>query len=278
MKTIIKQPCTLFDGVKTLGENLSHTTCKSWIKTGRITVNGMSQNDQRFGLYPNDVVALESKKMQLYPGVEILYHDKDCVVLTKPQGLLAVDSLDPSEISLHAILKAYFKPYRVYPVQRLDEGTSGVMIYALNREFKDALKEQFEKHTITREYQAIVVGTLEKKSGRWKSFLKEDKQYFVHVVDKNGEEAITDYRVLKEKNGYSLVNFKLFTGRKNQIRVQAAHHQVPILGDTKYGGPDLVYKRLALHAHTLGFYHPYLKKQLSFTIPTPFTLDHVLPI
>lgn len=276
MRTTIKLQCTLFDGVKLLQTDLSNTTCKSWIKTGRIAVNGVSQTDPRFLLKENDVVALSTKKMQLYPGVEVLYEDENCVVVTKPSGLLAVDSLDPAEISLHAILKANLKPSRVYPVQRLDEGTSGVMIFALNRHFKDALKEQFEKHTIVREYQAIVSGTLEKKSGRWKNFLKEDKQYFVHVVDRPGEEAITDYQILKEKNGFSFVNFKLHTGRKNQIRVQAAHNGIPILGDTKYGkDPSLSHKRLALHAHTLGFYHPFLQKQLSFTVPTPFSLDSI---
>jgi RluA family pseudouridine synthase len=276
MKKVIEQPCTLFDGVKSFPSNLSNTTCKSWIKSGRIQVNGISQTDPRFLLKSKDTICLVSKKMQLYPGVEILYEDQDCVVVTKPPGLLAVDSLDPDELSLHAILKAHFKPSRVYPVQRLDEGTSGVMIYALNREFKDAIKEQFEKHTINREYHAIVVGQIEKKSGRWTNLLKEGKQYFVHVVDKGGDEAITDYTVIEEKNGFMFMNFKLHTGRKNQIRVQAAHNGIPILGDTKYGkDPSLAHKRLNLHAHTLGFYHPFLKKQLEFTVPTPFSLDSI---
>ena len=274
MKTEIKKSCTLYEGVKSLQDDLSNNTCKNWIKTGRISVNGITKRDPRLILKAGDFISLGSKKLQLYPGVEILYQDDDCIVVTKPSGLLAVDSLDPTELSLHALLKANLKPSRVYPVQRLDEGTSGVMIFALNRAFKDSLKEQFEKHTITREYYALVTGILKKPSGRWKNLLREDKQYFVHVVDSNGEEAITDYELLAEKNGVSLINFKLHTGRKNQIRVQSAFNNLPIVGDIKYGKEQaLPAKRLMLHAHTLGFYHPYLKKNLSFNVPAPFSLD-----
>ncbi len=274
MKITIKKACSLFEGVKTFPAQLSNTTCKSWIQTGRIEVNGIRQRDMRFKLNPNDIISLHAKRAQLYPGVEVLYEDNDCLVVTKPSGLLAVDSLDPSELSLHAILKSYAKPNRVFPVQRLDEGTSGVMVYALNHPFKEALKQQFEKHTIIREYHAIVLGSLPEKKGRWKDLLKEDKQYFVHVVPSKGDEAITDYQIISEKNGRAFVNFKLHTGRKNQIRVQAAHHGIPILGDTKYGplGSPSHY-RLCLHAHTLGFFHPYLKKQLTFTLKTPFSLE-----
>ena len=274
MKITITQSCSLFDGVKSFPGPLSNNTCKSWIKNGRITVNGVPRKDPRFVLSVGDTVLLENKKRMLHPGVEILFEDDDCIVVTKPYGLLAVDSLDPEELSLHAIIKEYVYPEKVYPVQRLDEGTSGVMVFALNPEFKEALKVQFAAHTIQREYQAIVMGTLENKRGRWTNFLKEDKKYFVHIVHRPGEEAITDYEILKEKNGLSFVNFKLHTGRKNQIRVQAAHHGIPILGDLKYGPEGQPnYYRLALHAHTLGFYHTKLQKQLTFHVKTPFSLD-----
>jgi 23S rRNA pseudouridine1911/1915/1917 synthase len=274
MKITITHSCSLFEGVKSFPGPLSNNTCKSWIKNGRITVNGVAKKDPRFILKAGDLVNLENKKKLLHPGVEILYEDDDCIVLTKPYGLLAVDSLDKEELSLHAIIKEYVFPEKVYPVQRLDEGTSGVMVFALNAEFKEALKAQFAKHTIQREYQAIVMGTLDAKKGRFRNFLKEDKKYFVHIVNRDGEEAITDYEILKEKNGLSFVNFKLHTGRKNQIRVQSAHYGIPILGDLKYGPIEQPnYYRLALHAHTLGFYHTKLEKQMTFHVKTPFSIE-----
>jgi len=274
MKATIKLSTPLFDGVKSNFGPLSNSTVKSWIKTGRISVNGQVKTDPRLLLQPNDSLQLLQKKKLLYPGVEILYEDKQCIVVTKPYGLLSVDSLDPEEISLHAILKEYLYPNKVYPVQRLDEGTSGVMVYAIDTDFKEKLKEQFHDHTITRQYHAIVMGTLDQKKGRWKNFLREDKKYFVHICDRPGEEAITDYEILKEKNGLSFVNFTLHTGRKNQIRVQAAHHGIPILGDLKYGPSDQPnYFRLSLHAHTLEFFHPVLEKKLHFHVKTPFSLD-----
>jgi tRNA pseudouridine32 synthase/23S rRNA pseudouridine746 synthase/23S rRNA pseudouridine1911/1915/1917 synthase len=273
MKTTISSNCSLFEAVKHFPCTTSNTTLRSWIKEGRVYVNGMARKDERFQVKPGDELVLDKKKLFLYPGVEILYEDGDCIVVTKPANLLSVDSLDPDEISLHQILKGYAKPNRVYPVQRLDESTSGVMVYALNFAFKELLKEQFERHSIIREYHAIVIGKMPEKKGRWTNLLKEDKQYFVHVRDDFGEEAITDYEVLEENSKFSFVNFKLFTGRKNQIRVQSAHHGFPLLGDTKYGKDSgFSFDRLALHAHTLGFYHPTLKKEMKFELKTPFTL------
>ncbi len=275
MKITIKKNCSLLEGVRSLQPVLSNSTCKNWIKMGRIEVNGFQKKDLRFELRSGDILALTAKKTQLYPGVEILYEDPDCVIVTKPAGLLAVDSLDPEELSLHQILKAYAKPDLVYPVQRLDEGTSGVMIYALNRSFKDALKEQFEKHTIIREYHALVHGVPNPKKGTWKNRLKETKQYFVHVVDSGGDQAITHYNLIDSQGPYSFINFRLETGRKNQIRVQSSHFGYPIVGDTKYGIETDSFYRLALHAHTLGFYHPKLQKNLSFHVKTPFSLSHL---
>jgi|JI9StandDraft_1071089.scaffolds.fasta_scaffold40609_3 23S rRNA pseudouridine1911/1915/1917 synthase len=203
------------------------------------------------------------KKAKRRDGILIYHEDRDIIVVEKPEGLLTV-ATNYTEHSLHSIVKTWRR--RVWPVQRLDRETSGVIVFALNEESRDYLKEQFAEHSIEREYQGIVCGEL-LDSGTWQSRLKEDKNYFVRSHP-HGEVAITHYEPL----GYSskkrtLVKFLLETGKKNQIRVHASEAGFPLLGDTKYG--NLSWKRLALHAHRLSFTHPVTKKRMAFTSPSP---------
>ena len=115
--------------------------------------------------------------------------------------------------------------------------------------------------------------------GTWDCYLIEDKNYKVHVVEnpKRGERAITHYRPLRTKKTYSVLECTLDTGKKNQIRVQAASNDHPIVGDDKYGASTNFMKRLGLHALTLAFSHPITQKKMTFSAKLPKEFEKFVP-
>jgi 23S rRNA-/tRNA-specific pseudouridylate synthase len=147
------------------------------------------------------------------------------------------------------------------------------MVFALEQKTFNTLKEELKERKVCRIYQGVVEGTLEGK-GRWRCNLYEDAAYFVHATDDPtvGETAVTHYEALKHKKGFTLVRFQLETGKKNQIRVQAARAGHPLVGDKKYGAKKDTFDRLALHAAELQFQHPHTKKTLTFCSNFPIAL------
>ena len=249
----------------------SKSTLKKWIKAKRVHVNGEMIEDQQALISENAEVSLGAKKEFCHYDLQILYEDQDVVVIYKPTGLLSVATDNEVFRTAHDYLKRRSPNRRVFPVHRLDKDTSGVMVFAYTQDAKTHLKDQFEKHTIHREYRAIVSGHFEEKSGKWESFLVEDSNFRMHESkqQEGAKLAITFYEVLQETRRLSLVKFILKTGKKNQIRVQAAQRGHPVLGDSKYGPENDTFPRLALHAMVLEFVHPKKNKKLSFSYPIP---------
>ncbi len=137
-------------------------------------------------------------------------------------------------------------------MNRLDKDTSGIVVFAKNEETKKFLQENWEKVAVSREYIAIVEGRVLKKYGTLKSFLKEDKNYRMHVVNsKKGLLSITHYETMMSNKKYSLLKINIDTGRKNQIRVQLKEINHPIVGDKKYGSIKNPMNRMGLHASYL---------------------------
>jgi tRNA pseudouridine32 synthase/23S rRNA pseudouridine746 synthase/23S rRNA pseudouridine1911/1915/1917 synthase len=167
----------------------------------------------------------------------------------------------------------------VQVVHRLDQDTSGVMLFALSHDGYTKLKEIFEKHDIERAYSAIVEGVVKPESGTWTSYLFEDERYHVHSSNdpEKGRVAITHYSVKSASQHYSLLEVKLETGRKNQIRVHCKDAGCPIVGDKKYGNPSSTGKRLYLHAHLLAFEHPITGKSMRFVSPAPKSFFYLVP-
>jgi len=200
-----------------------------------------------------------------------IVEDHDLVVIDKPMGLLSVATDSNTENTAHAYLKNYFNQKRVFVVHRLDRDTSGVMLFALNERARDRLKSIFEKHDIERTYCAIVEGFVAPNEGTWSSYLYEDAQYIVHATEnpKKGKKAITHYSCQKATPQYSLVLLRLETGKKNQIRVHCQNAGYPVAGDEKYGAKTNPLRRLALHAFSLAFEHPFTHKKMRFEIPIP---------
>ncbi|HVX00265.1 MAG TPA: RluA family pseudouridine synthase [Candidatus Babeliaceae bacterium] len=264
MKAKIQEKTSLLEVLAILSPDSSKNTLKGWIEQGRVSIDDVRVSSPRQEVLPGQEVKVGPKASFSEHGIKILYEDRYLVVIDKPDRLLSVASLMENEKTVHAILKRRLKKM-VYPVHRLDRDTSGVMLFAYTPEVGDKLKKQFAEHSIERIYFAYVEGRPPQK-GTWKSYLTEDDLYFVKS-SQTGKLAVTHYEVMEEKDGISLIKFKLETGRKNQIRVHASEAGYPVLGDVKYGGQRR--KRLYLHAHILGFQHPILRKQMQFVSPLP---------
>lgn len=265
MSWTVQTPSSLIETLTHFAPDSSKNTVRGWIKQGRIEVNGHMVKDPLYPVKTGHVVSLGQKKNFIDDGVEILYEDKSLVVVYKPEGVLSVATDFDIKYNVHTFLKRRLPFRRVYPVHRLDRETSGVMMFAYTEQAKDHLKDQFEQHSIDRNYIAIVEGNVEPKQGVWQSYLAEDDAYVVKSVkgSEKGKLAVTHYTVLQSRKNTTLLSLVLETGRKNQIRVHCKEAGHPIVGDKKYGSTAFA-SRVYLHAAVLGFIHPVTGKKMVF--------------
>ena len=223
----------------------------------------------------------QPNRKYLPKNMEILYEDKDILVINKPAGLLTVRTATTKLKTAHYILTDYVRKgslksrKRIFTVHRLDQWTSGVLIFAKTEDAKDRLQDNWKQTQKT--YVAVVYGQLKPKQGIITSYLYETRNYVVRsTTDKaKGKLAKTAYKVLKEGGEFSIVELDLLTGRKNQIRVHLADKGNPIVGDRKYGKDKNTYKRLALHTKSISFTHPTTRKPMTFEakLPSYFKID-----
>ena len=217
----------------------------------------------------------QPNRKYLPKNMEILYEDKDILVINKPAGLLTVETATNKYQTAHFILTDYVckgslkSRKRIFTVHRLDQWTSGVLIFAKSEDAKLRLQDNWKQ--TQKIYVAIVYGQLKPKQGIITSYLFETEKYIVYsTTDKTkGKLAKTGYKVLKEAGQFSLVELDLLTGRKNQIRVHLADKGSPIVGDRKYGKAKDAYKRLALHAKSISFSHPTTRQLMTFETKLP---------
>lgn len=208
-------------------------------------------------------------------GLPVLHEDRDIIVVVKPVGLLTIGTEREKSRTAHFLLNDYVTKgnpksrNRVYVVHRLDQDTSGILLFAKNESAKKFLQEnwpQTEKH-----YLAIVSGKIRPKEGTLSSYLTENTAQKVYSTPDaaRGKLSHTAYKVLQESKGLSLVDIHLLTGRKHQIRVHFAEQGHPIIGDKKYGEGTTSAKRLALHARSISFTHPFSGKKMTFDTGMP---------
>ena len=208
-------------------------------------------------------------------GVTLLYEDRDIIVIDKPGGLLTMGTERDKSRTAHTILNDYVRKgdprsrNRVYIVHRLDRETSGILIFAKSETAKNFLQEQWqdtEKHYLT-----IVYGSVTPKTGTISSYLTENSAFTVYSTPDQsaGKLSHTEYTVLKEAKGFTLLDIHLLTGRKHQIRVHLSEQGHPVVGDKKYGKGNDSYNTLALHSRSLAFTHPVNGKRLTFETGAP---------
>jgi tRNA pseudouridine32 synthase/23S rRNA pseudouridine746 synthase/23S rRNA pseudouridine1911/1915/1917 synthase len=208
-------------------------------------------------------------------GLPILHEDRDILVVDKPAGLLTIGTERDKSRTAHYLLNDYVRKgdpksrNRVYVVHRLDQDTSGILLFAKSEQAKKFLQEHWEQ--TDKRYLAIVHGRLTPREGTISTFLAENTAQRVYSTPDaaRGKLSHTAYKVVKETRGFSLLEIHLLTGRKHQIRVHFAEKGHPVVGDRKYGSGDPVSKRLALHARSISFIHPYNGRTMSFDTGMP---------
>ena len=206
--------------------------------------------------------------------VKIVYEDQYLVVIEKNIGILSMAAGHKS-LNVKAVLDDYFKKSgqkcRAHVVHRLDRDTSGLMVYAKDMETEQILEHHWHDIVYDRRYVAVVCGEMEQDEGTVANWLKDNKAYYTYSspVDNGGKYAVTHFRVLRRTTDFSLVEFKLETGRKNQIRVHTADMQHPVCGDVKYGDGTDPLHRLCLHAYMLHFVHPITNERMEFDTIIP---------
>ena len=279
---------------------VSHRQAKGLIDAGCVRIDGELVQTYGRRLKAEDHLAVDydpDTAYQVLPpprrqlekaGFKILWEDKHLLFVDKPAGLLTVPAEKGNEASLaEAITDHYrrrgFKRFQLFIVHRLDRYTSGVLVFAKTPEALHGLKTIFEAHHLNRVYKAVLVGEVPENAGTLTGRLVEHaKSLKMSVVHPRKEEpkgarhAITHFRVLDRLPGYTVVEVKLETGRRNQIRVQFADRGFPLLGDRVYGEASDLIDRQALHAELLGFRHPVTEEALTVSAAMPQDMTEAL--
>lgn len=269
-KYIVKENEILIEFLKKMFSNLSKNSVKSLLHNEKVFVNGNMTTKYNYELNVGDVVEIREKVAK---NIDIIYEDKDIIVINKPSGLLTVATeKEKNKTAYHLVmeyLKKKNKNNRIFIIHRLDKDTSGIIMFAKNERAKHLYQDNWNDIVKKRCYYAVIAGKMENKEGTIKSYLKENGNMVYSVKDRSGKLAITEYKVLKERKNISLLDINLKTGRKNQIRVHMKENKTPILGDLKYGEKSKLINRLALHAYKLELINPVTKKLLTFEINMP---------
>ncbi|MCF6147114.1 MAG: RluA family pseudouridine synthase [Candidatus Kuenenia sp.] len=218
-----------------------------------------------------------------YPkGLGMVYEDEDILVIDKPAGLLTMGTETNKTRTAYYILTDYVRKgcaksrKHVFIVHRLDRDASGILVFAKNVRSKLNLQEQWQD--TEKKYLAVVCGRPAEKSGTISTYLTENRAHVVYSTSdtKKGKLSHTAYKVVKETRRFSLLEIKLLTGRKNQIRVHLAERGHPIVGDKKYGKENGICKWLALHAHSISFRHPSSGEFITFESKTPWYFNKLI--
>ena len=269
-KYIVKENEILIEFLKKMFSNLSKNSVKSLLHNEKVFVNGNMTTKYNYELNAGDIVEIREKVAK---NIDIIYEDKDIIVINKPSGLLTVATeKEKNKTAYHLVmeyLKKKNKNNRIFVIHRLDKDTSGIIMFAKNERAKHLYQDNWNDIVKKRCYYAVIDGKMENKEGTIKSYLKENGNMVYSVKDRSGKLAITEYKVLKERKNISLLDINLKTGRKNQIRVHMKENKTPILGDLKYGEKSKLINRLALHAYKLELVNPVTKKLLTFEINMP---------
>ncbi|MDD3341034.1 MAG: RluA family pseudouridine synthase [Bacilli bacterium] len=278
---ICKKEDTLLSFLEKENAELSHKKIKNLLTFKKIKINGKIVSQYNYPLKPKDRIEISLSGHKSKVDLDILYEDKDLLVLYKRAGLLTIATEREKEKTLYHKAVTYVKEENknnlLFVIHRLDKETSGIVVFAKNTKIKTALQENWSKYVTKRGYYAVIEGKLEKKSGTIMTYLTENEHYKVYSTTKEkGKLAITKFKVLKEGRVNSLLDVHLDTGRKNQIRVHFSEIGHPIIGDLKYGTSKKKGKQMGLHAYELEFMHPFTHKKMFFKTDMPRAFKDML--
>ena len=261
----------------------SRSKTKATLQGRGVLVDGKCVTQFDFPLQPGMKVSVsKSKRNNQFTSryVSIVYEDKYLIVVDKAPGILSM-AAGHSSLNVKSVLDDYFAKSKqrchAHVVHRLDRDTSGLLVYAKDMETEQTLEHNWHDIVYDRRYVAVLSGEMEEDGGTIANWLKDNKAYVTYSspVDNGGKYAVTHFHTLARTTEHSLVEFKLETGRKNQIRVHAADMGHPVCGDKKYGNGDDPVHRLCLHACLLCFYHPVTRERMEFESPIPSSFKNL---
>ena len=267
---------------------VKRTKLRQWLRYGGVSVNDRVVTRHDHALSAGDRVQVRTPERppegpRLPKGMRIVHEDEALIVIEKPANLLSIASKAEREVTAYAKLTDHVRQTqrgrgaRIWIVHRLDRETSGLMVFARTEAVKRALQKDWSHAEKT--YLAVTDGVPVEASGTLRSHLDETDPYRVRSLKEATEqtrEAVTHYRVLRRQGSRGLLELKLETGRRHQIRVQLAGVRCPVVGDPKYHPSGVEDQRLALHASGLSFRHPVTGERLRFESPLPAELDGLL--
>ena len=265
-------------------DELTRNAVHKLIENGSVKVNDCTPN-KNYKLKGGEQISViipEPEVLDVVPQdipIDIVYEDDDLLIVNKPKGMVVHPAAgNPDGTLVNALLfhckgrlSSINGVIRPGIVHRIDKLTSGLLIVAKNDNAHNKLAEQIKEHSFTREYQAICCGRFKEKQGTVDAPIGRSKfdRKKMCVTEQNSRHAVTHYEVLEEFGQYSLVRFRLETGRTHQIRVHCAYIGHPVLGDEVYGKPFKGIEGQCLHAKLIGFIHPTTDEYMEFDSELP---------
>lgn len=274
----VKEESKLMDFLIMSMPQRKRTTIKNLLSHNQVAVNGVPTTQFDTPLAPDDEVKVNlSREFRVFYNrrLKLVYEDDDIIVVNKGYGLLSMGTDKIKDGTAYSILRDYLKwkdpRNKIFIVHRLDRDTSGLMVFAKSVEAKERLQHNWNNMVLSRKYLAVVEGNPDPEEGEVRSYLAENSRFEVYSTNnpEEGQLAVTRYKTLRSRNGFSLMEVSLDTGRKNQIRVHMKDLGHPITGDRRYGAKSSPIHRMALHAQTLRFVHPITRKDMNFSTPIP---------
>ena len=260
----------------------SRNNIKSLLTNKQVIVDGVPVKQFNHPLRTGQVVEIRWSRIpeeKQYRGISIIYEDQYMVVIDKHAGMLSIATDTKKSETAYNMLSRHVKQQgsgnKIFVVHRLDRETSGLMMFAKSEKVQQILQANWHELVTERTYLAVVEGKPKKPEGTITSYLHESKAFIVYSSQnpKDGQKAITHYKLKKAGEHFSMLTVNLDSGKKNQIRVHMQDLGHPVIGDKKYGSKTNPVRRLGLHSWILAFNHPINKEPLRFqtSIPAKFT-------
>lgn len=269
-KFIVKEKDELYNYLRN-NLNKSKNNIKSLLKNECIYVNNIIITKYNYVVNSGDIISIGKAITYKDVNLKIIYEDSDIIVIDKPTKILTISNSKEKNKTLYREVSNYLKKEnkKVFVIHRLDYDTSGVIMFAKNKEVQKLYQSKWNELAKIREYTAVVEGITDNK-GHIESYLKQTKTLLVYSSkSKDGYFAVTDYERIMYNNKYSMLKIHISTGRRNQIRCHMHDIKHPILGDSRYDSKYNPLGRLALHANKLVITNPISKKELTFVSKIP---------
>ncbi len=264
---------TLLERLHELYPEASRRSLAQWLVGGRVEVNGRVVREANTTIGPGERISLGRRGGASFPRpLGLVYEDDDLLVIDKPAGLLTIATERERERTAYRLIWDYLQrrqpARRPFIVHRLDRETSGLLVFAKSPWAKRHLQAQFAARDVERAYVAVVEGRVVNEAGILESRLVQDRALRVHVAER-GRRAVTHYRVRERRRDTTVLELRLGTGRRHQIRVQLADLGHPVVGDQAHGKHSRRRGRLCLHATRLAFVHPRSGRRIEFESAAP---------